>query len=103
MIYELRIYTCYPGEMKNVLEMWEKEGKIMLDRYLKMVGQWTTVSGDCNQIYTLWEFNDLNHRQSARDALMKHPGFTEYLERCRSYYVKQENTFLSSTVLSPIK
>ena len=27
MIYELRTYTCYPGTVPKVLEMWKKEGK----------------------------------------------------------------------------
>ncbi len=103
MIYELRVYTCYPGKMELVLDMWQKEGRAMLEPYFKMVGQWTSVSGVCNQIYTLWEFRDLNHRESARNALMQHPGFAEYLARCRNYYSKQETTFLSPTVLSPIK
>lgn len=103
MIYELRIYTCYPGKMDLVLAMWHEEGKAMLDPYFKMVGQWTGTSGVCNQIYTLWEFRDLNHRESARAALMKHPGFASYLEHCRKYYIKQESTFLSPTMLSPLK
>ena len=102
MIYELRIYTCRPGTIELVLNMWEHEGKVMLDPYFKMVGQWTTISGITNQIYTLWEFNDLNHRQAARIALLKHPGFKEYLVRCREYYIQQEAIFLSPTFLSPL-
>ncbi len=103
MIHELRIYTCRPGTMELVLKMWEKEGKKMLEPYFKLVGQWTAISGISNQIYTLWEFNDLNHRETARAALMWHPGFTEYLARCRECYITQEAIFLSPTVLSPIK
>jgi hypothetical protein len=102
MIYELRIYTCRPGTIELVLNLWEQEGKIMLDPYFKMVGQWTTISGITNQIYTLWEFNDLNHRQAARIALLNHPGFKEYLTRCREYYIQQEAIFLSPTILSPL-
>lgn len=103
MIYELRTYTCYPGTVPKVLEMWKKEGKAMLDLYFKMVGQWTSETGIANQIITLWEFNDMNHRQEMREQLLKHPGFITYLEKCRKHYVSQTSQFLSPTALSPIK
>lgn len=103
MIYELRIYTCRAGTLEHVLQMWESEGRAMLEPYFKMVGQWTALSGIANRIYTLWEFRDLNHREEARAALLKHPGFAEYLARCRECYAEQEAIFLSPTVLSPLR
>lgn len=102
MIYELRVYTCIPGTVEKVLAMWEQEGKQMLDLYFKMTGQWTSMSGTVHQIYTLWEFKDLNHWEEAREKLLKHPGFAEYLSRCRALYTSQESVFLKSTALSPI-
>lgn len=103
MIYEWRIYTCKPGSVNKVLEMWQERGKAMLEPYFEMVGQWVPESGTANRIYTLWVFRDLNHRQEARAALLKHPGFAEYLAECREYYVEQEAVFLSPTPLSPIQ
>jgi hypothetical protein len=103
MIYELRVYTCVPGRLQEVLDMWEREGRAMLDPYFKMVGQWVGETGKSNQIYTLWEFRDMNHRQEARAALMQHEGFAEYLARCRACYVEQEAVFLSPTALSPMQ
>lgn len=82
--------------------MWMAEGKAMLDQYFKMVGQWTGTSGIANRIYTLWEFRDLQHREEARAALLRHPGFAEYLARCRECYVEQECIFLAPTALSPL-
>ncbi len=103
MIYELRIYTCYPGTVPKVLGMWEKKGKAMLNPYFKMVGQWVGETGTAHQIITLWEFKDMNHRQEMRNKLLKHPGFKDYLAECRKYYMKQESQFLSATSLSPIQ
>ena len=100
MVYELRIYTCKPGAVERVLTLWEQEGKAMLDLYFKMAGQWTTISGITNRIYTLWEFTDLNHREEARKQLLLHPGFDAYLARCRDLYVEQEAIFLNPTTLS---
>ena len=102
MIYELRIYTCRPGTMAKVLEMWQNEGQAMIEPHMKMVGQWVSESGIANQIYTLWEFEDLNHRQRARKALLEHPGFAEYLAIARQNYIEQEVIFLSPTPLSPM-
>ena len=59
MIFELRIYTCRPGTVSTVLEMWQQQGQPMIEPYMKMVGQWTSESGTANQIYTLWAFADL--------------------------------------------
>ena len=103
MIYELRTYTCQPGTVQTVLNLWENEGKAMLAPYFHMVGQWVTETGTANQIVTLWRFDDMNHRQKARADLMKHPGFAEYLARCRACYVHQESVFLSPTTLSPLQ
>ena len=103
MIYELRIYTCYPGSAAKVLKMWQDEGQTMIEPYMKMVGQWMSESGIANQIYTLWEFEDLNHRQRARQALLEDPGFAEYLARCREHYMQQEAIFLTPTAISPLK
>lgn len=103
MIYELRIYTCKPGSVSTVLDMWQQEGQAMIEPYMKMVGQWVSESGIANQIYTLWQFDSLDHRQQARQDLLAHPGFAEYLARCRQHYVQQEAIFLSETDLSPLK
>jgi hypothetical protein len=102
MIFELRIYTCRPGSVSAVLEIWQQQGQAMIEPYMKMVGQWTSESGTANQIYTLWAFKDLNHRQKARQELLAHPGFADYLAECRQYYLKQENVFLSPTTLSTL-
>jgi hypothetical protein len=88
--------------MQKVLEMWQAEGQAMLAPYMQMAGQWTAESGTLNQIYTLWVFRDLNHRQQARAALLEHPGFAAFLARCRECYVTQEAVFLSPTALSPL-
>lgn len=101
MIFELRIYTCIPGTVPTVLKMWQEKGQAMIAPYMKMAGQWTSESGTANQIYTLWQFEDLNQRQDARRRLLQHPGFSEYLAECRQYYLKQEAIFLSPTALSP--
>jgi hypothetical protein len=89
--------------MQHVLEMWESEGRSMIDQYFSMVGQWTSETGTLNRIFTLWQFRDMQHRNEAREKLLQHPGFSEYLARCRAMYVEQEAHFLSPTTLSPLQ
>lgn len=103
MVYELRVYTCRPGTVADVLEMWEREGKQLIEPYMKMTGQWVSESGIANQIYTLWQFENLDSRERARAALLADERFAEYLERCRRNYVQQEAIFLVPTVLSPLQ
>lgn len=102
MLYELRIYTCRPGTVATVLKMWQETGQALIAPYMKMVGQWTSESGTLSQIYTLWEFRDFDHRQTARAALLADPLFADYIAEVRTYYVEQEAVFLSPTPLSPI-
>jgi hypothetical protein len=103
MIYELRIYTCRPGTVSQVLSLWENEGRAMIEPYLPMVGQWISETGIAHRIYTLYSYRDMNHRQEARAQLLRHPGFAEYLARCREAYVEQEAILLSPTNLSPLQ
>jgi hypothetical protein len=103
MIYELRIYTCRPGSVSTVLDMWKNEGQAMIALHMKMAGQWVAETGVVNRIYTLWEFEDMNHRQRARQALLADAAFAAYLAEVRQYYVEQEVVFLSPTALSPIR
>jgi NIPSNAP len=103
MIYELRIYTCRPETMVRVLQMWEDEGRTMIQPYLHMVGQWTSETGLLNRIFTLWSFRDLNQREEARAQLLRHPGFAEYLSRCRELYIQQESILMTATAISPLQ
>lgn len=103
MLYELRIYTCKPGSVNTVLEMWEREGKDMIEPYMEMVGQWISESGTANQIYTLWRFESFEARRQSRTALIANAQFNEYLTRARAYYEKQEVVFLGPTAISPLQ
>ncbi len=103
MLYELRTYTCKPGTVQTVLSLWKNEGEAMLEPYFKMVGQWTCEAGDVNRIVTLWAFDSFEHRREMRKQLLVHPGFAEYLSRCRECYLSQESEILTATCLSPLQ
>lgn len=103
MLYELRIYTCKPGSVNTVLEMWDREGKTLIEPYMEMVGQWTSESGTANQIFTLWRFESFETRLQSRAALLSNEQFAEYLTRARAYYERQEVVFLGPTAISPLQ
>ena len=70
MIYELRVYTCLPGRLPDLLKrfetatlkVWEKHG-------IRQAGFWTTVIGETNQdLHYLLEWKDLAERERAWNA-----------------------------------
>lgn len=103
MLYELRIYTCKPGSVNTVLDMWKNQGQDMISKYMKMTGQWVAESGTVNQIYTIWEFDSYDDRSRARENLLKDEKFISYLKKCRENYISQEVVLLNPTEISPLK
>jgi len=101
-VFEMRIYTCYPGKLQAALEMWEKEGQFIISRHMKMIGQWTGETGTVNKIYSLWEYASYDERMEARKNLLSDPDFIPYIAQCRKNYCEQEVIFLNATNISPI-
>ena len=63
MIHELRIYTLKPGKVPEFMKLAEERAMpIRGDNYGKLVGYWFSEFGPLNQIFHLWEFEDLNTR-----------------------------------------
>lgn len=76
MIHELRIYTLWPGKVPEFLKLAEERAMpIRGDNYGRLVGYWFTEFGPLNQIFHLWEFDDLNTRQEVRAALGQLPAW----------------------------
>lgn len=74
MIHELRIYTVKPGTVPEFLKLAEERAMpIRGENYGRLVGYWFTEFGPLNQIFHLWEFDDLNARQELRAALGQLP------------------------------
>lgn len=74
MIHELRIYTVHAGKVPAFLKLAEERAMpIRGENYGRLVGYWFTDIGPLNQIFHLWEYDDLNSRMEKRAALTQLP------------------------------
>jgi NIPSNAP protein len=103
MIYELRMYTIYPGKLPEYLKLNAEVGrKIRGDNYGRFAGGWTTEIGPLNQYVHLWEYPDLNERDRLRGELAKNDAWAkDYVGRIRPFLMSQQNKILSP--VTPIK
>ena len=75
MLYELRIYNCFPGRLPDLLnrfenitiEIWEKHG-------IRQAGFWTTLIGENNQtLYYMLEWESLADREKKWNSFQNDP------------------------------
>ena len=100
MIHELRIYTCFPGKTPDFLKLVEEVGKpIRGDRHGKNLGYWTSEFGELNQVYHMWEYDDLAHRDKVRGELGKMESWrNDYVANVRPLIQRQDVKFLHPQV-----
>lgn len=103
MIYELRTYTLKPGTVPEFLELFDKEMKPIITKYLNLVGYWYTEIGELNQVVHLWASEDLEQRAKQREQLFKDPNIAKVLTKIRTLQVHQENKILVPASFSPLK
>lgn len=103
VIYELRIYTLYPGKQTEYLRYQKEVSRpIRGDQYGTLVGCWTTEFGTLNQYVHLWSYPDANERQRLRAALGKNERWaTEYLAKTHAMVMQQQNMILSPVEAVP--
>jgi len=84
MIYEVRTYTLKPGTTAEFESRFEKRHPYR-EKHSKLGAFWHSDIGPLNQVIHVWEYNDLNHRATAREAankdrdLQRLPGGREFV------------------------
>ena len=75
MIYELRVYTCVPGKLPDLLKRFETTTLDIWQRHgIRQAGFWTTVIGDNNQqLHYLLAWASLAERETKWAAFMNDP------------------------------
>ena len=96
MIHELRVYTCFPGKLPAFLKLIEEVGRpIRGDKYGRNVGYWTSEFGELNQVYHMWEYDDLAHRAAMRAELGKVEAWRkDYVANAHGFIQRQDVKFL---------
>ena len=75
MIYELRIYTCIPGRLPNLLKRFENHTLELWKKHaIRPAGFWTVLVGDGNHdLYYLLAWESLAEREQKWNAFMADP------------------------------
>lgn len=100
MIHELRTYTFHPGKLPGYLKIAEDIGRpIRGNDYGVNLGYWTTEFGQLNQIWHLWEYEDLNAREALRAKLSQNKDWTgQYVDKIRELIQRQDIRIMTPQV-----
>jgi hypothetical protein len=92
MIHELRTYTFHPGKLPGYLKIAEEIGRpIRGNDYGVNLGYWTNEFGTLNQIWHLWEYEDLNAREELRAKLSQNKDWaSEYVAKIKPLIQRQD-------------
>ncbi len=101
MIVEERTYTIHPEKMNEYLELYEKVALPIQLRCQNLLGYYRTETGVLNQLVHYWGYASMEDRAKTRLSLKNEPGWNEYVEKARSYFVKQESRILAPLPFSP--
>ena len=79
MIYEHRFYYILPGKLPEFLDAFAKTPlKVFARHGAKMVGFWTPVLGQSNEIIYILSFEDLAHRERVWAQIDSDPEMQQY-------------------------
>ena len=105
MIFDLRIYTMFPGKFQEWLKHYEKVGYPIQVKHLgKPVLYSTTEVGTLNQAVHIWKYESHADREKKRGGMMKDPKWQAYLKQSAKIgaHLTQEDRLLKSTPFSPL-
>ena len=99
MIHELRRYTIRPGEMAEYIRLIaDVGGPIRGDRPGRLLGFWMTAFGGGNEVFHLWEHDDLDTRQRRRDELFAYKPWADLVREIAPRVSEQEVRLMSARV-----
>lgn len=79
MVYEHRTYYLLPGKMQEFLEAFSQTPAKLFEKHgAKLVGFWTTVIGQSNEVIYLLAFRDLAHRERFWEELGQDSEMQQY-------------------------
>jgi len=108
VIYELRIYDCFPGRLPALHERFARHTLPLFERHgIRSVGYWTTEIGPSNNELTyLLAFEDLGQRERAWHAFKSDPEWQRVKaesERDAPIVRAVRNQILMPTPYSPLQ
>ncbi len=101
-IYELRNYRLRPGAMKTWCGHFV-DALPVREKYSKIVGLWSTDSGQPNEVCHIWSYPDLNARAAARGGAMGDAGWQAFLKKGGPLIEEMWSTVMLPAPHSPLK
>jgi hypothetical protein len=99
-VYEMRTYTCAPGDIPKVLEGWAKAIEAR-ERFSPLAACWTSELGALNKFVHIWVYKDLGERARIREASRQPGGAWPPQTGVRP--IRQENKLLIPAAFSPMR
>ena len=104
MIIELRTYTIKPGEVKNFINIYDKEIREIHTKILgNQLGFFYTEIGNVNEVVHLYGYQSFEDRKKRREILAKNQEFQSYVTKVANLVVDMKNQLLNPTDFSKIK
>lgn len=97
MIIDERTYQIAGGKMKELLDLYEREGFAVQTKHLgKPFGYFIGEVGPVNHIVHMWAYESMAEREQKRAQMQADPAWQAYLAKAGPYFVKMENRILKS-------
>ena len=104
MIYEMRTYELKVGATNQYVKQFGDVAFPIISRYCKLVGFWIVELGRLNRVVHIWEFENLEHRRTARERWWQDKDWLDqYLPLALPLVLSQELLLLTAAPFSPIK
>ena len=103
-IYELRTYQVYVGQMAEVIHVYRDFGWPALEKGgfdAKLVGYFTSDTGELHQLVHLWKFDDDADRRNFWSSLFKDEDFMVFGSKIRPLLMSQKNQLLQAAPWGP--
>ncbi|AQV94156.1 NIPSNAP family protein [Cupriavidus necator] len=104
MIVEQRIYSLKAGKVREFLAVYEAEGLVVQAEALgRLLGYFTTETGELNQVVQLWGFDSFEERLRRRAALSAQQAWHAFLQKAGPLVLAQKSELLLPAPFSPIR
>jgi len=103
-IYEKRTYDIKVGHMPEVFRLYQEEGWAALQAAgfdEKLVGYFTSDTGQLHQLIHLWKFDDDADRRAFWAGVFSDDGFMKFAVQIRTHIEKQDVQLLNSAPWGP--
>ena len=103
-LYELRTYQVYVGQMAEAVRVYSEFGWPALQKGgfdAKLVGYFTSDTGELHQLVHLWKFDDDADRRNHWGTLFKNDDFMAFAAKIRPLVMTQKNQLLNAAPWGP--